>query len=282
MGTLFVVATPIGNLEDITLRALRVLREADLIVAEDTRTTAKLLARYDIHTPMLSFFEHNELRRLDEIIHALADKNLALVSEAGMPGISDPGYRLIRAALDSGFPVVPVPGPSALITALAVSGLPADRFIYLGFLPRKRVDRQRLLASVRYEPYTLVAFEAPHRLLDSLTDVLTVLGDRTMAVGRELTKIHEEVRRGPVSSHIAHFQNEAPRGEFTFVIAGAPEGEKWTEEGVRQAIAGLLIHGESALTVAKEVASLSGWPRQRIYRMALEMGLIEKHGRGRE
>lgn len=282
MGTLFVVATPIGNLEDITLRALRVLREVDLIVAEDTRTTAKLLARYDIHTSMLSFFEHNEMRRVDEIIHTLMDKNVALISEAGMPGISDPGYRLICAALNAGIPVVPIPGPSALVTALAISGLPTNSFVYLGFLPRRRVDRRRLLASVRYEPRTLVAFEAPHRLLDSLTDVLNVLGDRCVAVSRELTKIHEEVRRGPVSSHIAHFQTEAPRGEFTLVIAGAPEEEKWAEDKVRKTITTLLLNGESVLTVTKKVADLSGWPRQRIYQMALEIGPIGKHARGRK
>ena len=171
MGTLYLVATPIGNLEDVTARALRVLREASLIAAEDTRHTRQLLARFDIHTPLTSYFEHNKLAKLDEILSALAAGDVALVSDAGTPGLSDPGYELVRAALDAGHAVVPIPGPSALLAALVASGLPTDAFVYLGFLPRKDSDRQRLLASVAREPRTLVAFEAPHRLLDALRDI---------------------------------------------------------------------------------------------------------------
>ncbi len=272
MGTLYVVGTPIGNLEDITLRALRVLRECALIAAEDTRRTRILLEHYGIHTPMISYFEHNELIRIPRILEALAGGDVALVSEAGMPGLSDPGYALIRAALDHGFPVVPIPGPSAPVTALVVSGLPADRFLFLGFLPRKPGERRRLLAEVALLPWTLVAFEAPHRLRESLQDILEILGDRPMAAARELTKVHEEVRRGSVREILEHFLRVEPRGEFTLVIAGAPEGMvRWEEDEVRSRLQELLAAGIPPAQAARELAQISGWPRQAIYRMALAL-----------
>jgi 16S rRNA (cytidine1402-2'-O)-methyltransferase len=218
MPNLYVVATPIGNLEDITLRALRVLREVKLIAAEDTRKTRRLLERFDIKTPMTSYFEHNKLTKLDYILDALKNNDVALVSEAGMPGISDPGYELIVAAAERGIPVVPVPGPSAVIAALAVSGLPTDRFTFIGFLPGRSAARRRLLASVAGESGTVIALAAPHRLAATLQDILEVFGDRRLAVGRELTKLHEEIYRGTVSGAIAHFVR--PRGEFTLVIDG--------------------------------------------------------------
>jgi 16S rRNA (cytidine1402-2'-O)-methyltransferase len=192
MSILYVVATPIGNLEDITLRALRVLREVKLIAAEDTRKTRRLLDTYDIKTPMTSYYEHNKMTKLDYILEKLKKGDVALVSEAGMPGISDPGYELIVAATRENIRVVPVPGPSAVTTALAVSSLPTDRFVYIGFLPNKSAARRRLLASVAAEPGTIIALEAPHRLDAALEDVLDVLGDRRLSVGRELTKLHEE------------------------------------------------------------------------------------------
>lgn len=222
VGTLYVVATPIGNLEDITLRALRVLREVDLIAAEDTRKTLKLLSRYDIHKPLESYHRHTERGKLERLLEILQTQDLALVSEAGMPGISDPGQQLIAAAIDRGISVVPVPGPSALVTALVVSGLPTDRFLYLGFLPRVKSDRRRLLESVSRWPYTLVAFEAPHRLLATLGDMAEILGDRPSAAARELTKLHEEVVRGRLSELRSRFETQPPRGEFTLVI-GPPE-----------------------------------------------------------
>lgn len=268
VGTLYLVGTPIGNLEDITLRALRILREVSLIAAEDTRHTRTLLARYDIHTPTTSYFEHNKLAKLDAILAALETGDVALVSDAGMPGISDPGYELVRAALARGFPVVPVPGPSAIVAALAASGLPTDAFVYVGFLPRKAGERRRALESLRDERRTLVLYEAPHRLLDTLADILATLGDRPVAIARELTKVHEEIWRGTVSEARAHFAEHPPRGEFTLVIGGAAEPQAWSEEQVRQALAQRLAEGWSARDAATDVAARSGWPKRDVYRMA--------------
>lgn len=273
MGVLYVVATPIGNLEDITLRALRVLREVSLIAAEDTRTTAKLLTRYDIHTPMVSFFEHNELVRQGDILHALETKDVALVSEAGTPAISDPGYRLVQAAVAAGVTVTVVPGPSAVVAALAVSGLPTDSFVFLGFLPRRRSARQRLLADVRAEQRTLVCFEAPHRLLETLEDILSICGDREIAVACELTKMFEEVWRGTVSGSLARFRDKKPRGEYTLVLAGALDDSEpsWDEERVRRALHELIQAGTSRRDAAEQVAASSGWPRRAVYRLATSM-----------
>lgn len=268
MGTLYLVATPIGNLEDITLRALRVLREVALIAAEDTRHTRTLLSRYDIHTPTTSYFEHNKLAKLDALLHALESGDVALVSDAGMPGISDPGYELVRATLDRGFPVAPIPGASAIVAALAASGLPTDAFVYVGFIPRRAGQRREFLESLRAEPRTLVMYEAPHRLLDTLGDILDTLGDRPIAIAREVTKLHEEFWRGTVSGAIAHFTDKAPRGEFTLVVGGAAEPEPWTEEQVRAALSERLAAGASARDAAAEVAARSGWPKRAVYRMA--------------
>ncbi len=267
MGTLYVVGTPIGNLEDISLRALRVLGEVDIIAAEDTRRTGRLLARHGIQTPLTSYYEHNKLVKLDSLLDILSDKDVALVSEAGMPGLSDPGYELIGAAIERDIPVVPIPGPSALVTALTVSGLPTDSFVYVGFLPRRATHRRRLLASLAAEQRTLVAFEAPHRLLKSLADVRDTLGDRPIAVARELTKLHEEVWRGTVSGALAHFERHRPRGEFTLVIGGATEAERevWDEERVRATVEALLGEGASLPQAVKQVATRSGWPRRRVY-----------------
>lgn len=218
MPTLYVIATPIGNLEDISLRALRILREVKLIAAEDTRTTRRLLSAYDIKTPLTSYHEHSRKAKLDYLLDYLETDDLALVSEAGMPGLSDPGYELITAAIGRGIHVVPVPGPSAVITALVVSGLPTDQFLYVGFLPRRQGQRQRLLNSLIDEPRTLVSFETRYRLAEALVDIEGILGDRRLSVCRELTKVHEEVFRGSVSQAREHFAE--PRGEFTLVIEG--------------------------------------------------------------
>jgi 16S rRNA (cytidine1402-2'-O)-methyltransferase len=223
MGTLYLVGTPIGNLEDITLRALRVLREVSLIAAEDTRTTRKLLSHYDIHTPLTSFHDFSGPAKVRRLLERLATGDVALVSEAGMPGLSDPGYPLVTAAIAAGVPVTTVPGPTALVSALVLSGLPTHTCHYLGFLPRRPGPRRRLLARVAAEPDTLVMYESPHRLLAALADIETVLGPRPMAAARELTKRFEEVIRGPVPEVRAHFTRVAPRGEFTLVVGGAPE-----------------------------------------------------------
>ena len=224
VGTLYVVGTPIGNLEDITLRALRVLREVDLIAAEDTRTTRQLLRAYEISSPLTSFHEFSGPGKVRRLTERLANEDVALVSDAGMPGLSDPGYPLIRAAIEAGFAVVPIPGPSAILAALVASGLPMHAFHFLGFLPRKSGERRRALAAVAEEDATLVAFESPHRLAASLVDALAVLGDRPMAAARELTKKFEETVCGRISELVERFAVERPRGEFTLVFAGRPRG----------------------------------------------------------
>jgi len=267
--TLYLVATPIGNLEDITLRALRVLREVSLVAAEDTRTARKLLAHYGIRARLLSYNEHNKAARIPQLLAHLQHGDVALVSEAGMPGISDPAWAGVPAGRRAGSRAGPSRGPSAGVAALAVSGPPAARFLFLGFLPRRRGDRRRLLDQVRGLECTLVAFEAPHRLRDSLADVLEVLGDRPLAVCRELTKAFEEVFRGNVSQALQRFQE--PRGEFTLVIAGAaapvPEAD---DETLRRELAALRARGLRAREAVAEVASRYGLPRRLVYRLWVE------------
>jgi len=215
---LYVIATPIGNLEDISLRALRILQEVKLIAAEDTRTTRHLLSAHDIKTPLTSYHEHSKRGKLDYLLNYLEREDLALVSEAGTPGLSDPGYDLIVAAIERGISVVPIPGASAIITALAVSGLPTDQFLYVGFLPRRKGQRQRVLSSIVEESRTIVAFETPHRLNEALEDIEEILGNRRISVCRELTKVHEEIFRGRVRQAREYFVE--PRGEFTLVVEG--------------------------------------------------------------
>jgi 16S rRNA (cytidine1402-2'-O)-methyltransferase len=268
MGVLYVVATPIGNLEDITLRALRVLREVKWIAAEDTRTTAKLLAHYGIHTRMVSFFDHNELVRLDEILRALEGQDVALVSEAGMPTISDPGYRLVLAAIAQGTPVVAVPGPSSVVAALAVSGLPTDSFLFIGFLSRRQIARAKQLAAIADQKATIVCFEAPHRLLAALQDIREVLGDRRLALACELTKMYEEVWRGTVGGAVAHFSESPPRGEYTLVLAGAAEELAWDEARVNARLTDLIQSGVSRRDAAARIATLAKWPKRSVYRLA--------------
>jgi len=270
MGTLFVVGTPIGNLGDISLRALEVLRAVTQIVAEDTRRAGLLLKRFEIHKPLISLFEHNEALRVDWVLAALESGDVALISEAGMPGLSDPGYDLIRAAIDRGFRVTPIPGPTAATAALVVSGLPTDSFVFLGFLPRRSSERRSLLESVAYLPRTLVAYEAPHRLAESLADVEAVLGDRQIVVARELTKVHEEIWRGLVSAARAHFA-DGVLGEITLVIAGSPPEPAWDESAVREALHQAMVEGAGTGAATREVTKLSHWPRREVHRLALEI-----------
>ncbi len=269
MPTLYVVATPIGNLEDMTLRGLRVLREVSLIAAEDTRTTRKLLSHYDIHTHLTSYYDHNKDQKLPQVLQALEQGDVALVSDAGTPGISDPGLELVRAAAAAGFPVVPVPGPSSVVTALAVSGIPADRFLFLGFLPRSKGERQALLRSVAAMPFTLVVFEAPHRLQRSLADVREVLGDRPLAVLREATKLHEEVFRGSVSEAVEHF--DRPRGEFTLVVAWEPQDDTPSVADAEDMLRSMLAEGMSGREARDLVAAQTGVSRRDLYRMWLRL-----------
>jgi 16S rRNA (cytidine1402-2'-O)-methyltransferase len=272
MPILYVVATPIGNLEDISLRALRVLREVRLIAAEDTRRTRRLLTAYDIKTPLTSYYEHNKITKLDYILEQLNEGDIALVSEAGMPGISDPGYELIQAVGRRNIPVVPVPGPSAVITALAVSGLPTDRFVYIGFLPNRPGARRRTLESVAGEPGTIVALEAPHRLAAALKDISDVLGDRRLAVCRELTKLHEEVFRGTVGEAMKHFA--APRGEFTLVIEGKTAEKPSLTEAVEGQLHQMYLNGAKAKEAVAAVAAATGLPKKELYQTWLRLDKV--------
>lgn len=270
MSNLYLVATPIGNLEDISRRALRILGEVKLIAAEDTRRTRQLLTSYGIRTPLTSYYEHNKESKLPYLLGRLDQEDIALVSDAGMPGISDPGYDLVRAAIEQGVSVIAVPGPSVLPTALAVSGLPADQFTYVGFLPRKKGDRRRLLSSISTEQRTIVALETPHRLLASLKDVEQMLGDRKVAVCRELTKIHEEVFRGNISQAIAYFSQ--PKGEFTLVIEGYsdPVGEVQITEFALKELRRLRREGVPAKEAVNELAGATKLPRNLLYKAWLE------------
>jgi 16S rRNA (cytidine1402-2'-O)-methyltransferase len=225
-GCLYLVGTPIGNLEDITLRALRVLREADQIAAEDTRHTLKLLQHYEIARPLVSYHEHNEMTRAPELLIALEQgAKIALVSDAGMPLVSDPGHRLVALCLRHQIPVVPVPGPSALLAALSASGLPNEEFLFVGFLPQRSGERRRALERLRIEDRTIIFYEAPHRIAECVADALEILGDRPACLAREVTKLHEEFRRGKLSV-IANSLDERPaRGEITLLIGAAEPGE---------------------------------------------------------
>src|ERR1044071_4515897 len=227
MGTLYLVATPIGNLEDISPRAVRILREVGLIAAEDTRHTGKLLKHFGIDTPLTSYFEHNKLNKLDFILEKLSSGDVALVSDAGTPAINDPGYELVKAALAFKHDGRPLPAPSAPITALTVSGLPTDSFLYLGYLPHKTSERHRRLEEVESQPHTLVFLESPYRIVESLEDIFSILGDRRICVAREMTKMFEEYWRGNVSSAVQYFNAQPPRGEFTLVVDGnMPDGSQ--------------------------------------------------------
>ncbi|MGD0879101.1 MAG: 16S rRNA (cytidine(1402)-2'-O)-methyltransferase [Anaerolineales bacterium] len=270
MGTLYLVATPIGNLEDLSLRALRILQDSRLIAAEDTRVTRKLLAHFGLHTPLTSYFEHNKLSKLDLVLAALAQGDVALVSDAGTPAINDPGYELVRATLSAGYAVCPVPGPSAPLAALVASGLPTDAFLYLGYLPRRSSARRELFEQIAGLSYTLIFLESPHRLLGALADLKSSLGDRQVALARELTKLHEQIWRGTLSAAIAYFTANEPRGEFTLVLAGKAKQEQpfWTEDRLKNAIEFGLKSGESLSMLARRVAEESGWNRRAIYKMA--------------
>jgi len=268
---LYVVATPIGNLEDMSLRAIRILGEVSLIAAEDTRKTRILLNKYDIKTQLTSYYEHSRKIKTAQLLdHLLNGNDIAIVSEAGIPGISDPGYELIAAAIQKGVKVIPIPGPSAVTTALVVSGLPVSEFTYIGFLPRKKAERKKLLESIADEARTIVAFEAPHRIQSSLADVKEMLGDRCIAVCRELTKIHEEVFRGNVSQAIEHFDN--PRGEFTLVIDGKTiEEQKIDVSSIKNELEQLKRSGIKAKEATVKISKEYGLTRKQTYDIWLSL-----------
>ena len=235
---MYLVGTPIGNLEDITLRALRILKEADQIACEDTRHTQKLLAHYDIHKPLVSYHEHNEGKRAAELAAAMEQgAKIALVSDAGMPLVSDPGHKLVTLCLQNHIPVVPIPGPSALLAALSGSGMPTEEFLFAGFLPARSGDRRRALERLRIEERTIILYEAPHRIIECVADALEILGDRPACLAREVTKLHEEFVRGKLSEILAAIEERPPRGEITLILGSSDAVERHVQADSSQSLA---------------------------------------------
>ncbi|MBE9194589.1 16S rRNA (cytidine(1402)-2'-O)-methyltransferase [Synechocystis sp. LEGE 06083] len=275
MGILYLVATPIGNLGDMTPRAIKTLQEVDLIAAEDTRHTGKLLQHFQITTPQISYHDHNRHGRTQELLAKLQKgQNIALVSDAGTPGISDPGQELVAACGESNIEVIPIPGATALIAALISSGLATERFVFEGFLPTKNQSRQQLLQSLVQEQRTIILYEAPHRLLTTLTDLQTVLGaERNLTVARELTKYHEQFWRGNLQTAIAYFTENTPKGEFCLVIAGAPADDRpsFSEENLRDELKNLINKGLSRSQASKQLAEVTRLPRRQLYQLSLEI-----------
>jgi 16S rRNA (cytidine1402-2'-O)-methyltransferase len=274
VSTLYIIATPIGNLEDITLRALRLLGQVKLIAAEDTRTTRHLLDAYNIKTAVTSYHEHNKLTKLNYILDSLKNGDVALVSEAGMPGLSDTGYELISTAINQGIKVEAIPGASAVIAALVASGLPTDQFLYVGFLPRRKATRIKFIESIAHEARTIVAFESPHRIGDTFADILDILGDRNIAVCRELTKLHEEIFRGTVSRAKEHF-NE-PRGEFTLVLEGMRHQEIEFSEHISCELKKLYEEGLPAKQAIALISQKSKISKNKLYEAWLRINKGEK------
>ncbi|MCY7274258.1 MAG: 16S rRNA (cytidine(1402)-2'-O)-methyltransferase [Phormidesmis sp. CAN_BIN44] len=273
-GTLYIVGTPIGNLEDMTVRAVRILQTVDLIAAEDTRHTGKLLHHFQIKTPQISYHEHNRMIRVPELVAKLQQGlAIALVSDAGMPGISDPGYELVKACAEEGFTVVPIPGASAVIAALSASGLPSDRFIFEGFLPAKSQARRTHLEGLQTESRTIVFYESPHRLRATLQDLADVLGgDRQITLARELTKLHEEFWRGTAAEAIELYTKREPQGEYTIVVAGAEVVKVvLSESALRFELQSLLDQGISRSDASRQLAQQTSLPRRQIYQLALSL-----------
>jgi len=270
-GRLYVVGTPIGNLEDITLRAIRTLKEVDLIACEDTRRTQQLLNHYEIRTPTISYHEHNEMTRAPELVIKLAEgNNIALVSDAGMPVVSDPGFRLVHLAIRHAIPVVPIPGASAFVAALAASGMPVDKFRFLGFLPSKKTARRRALEENKNSTKTLVFYEAPHRVLEMLRDVRDVLGDREVVLAREVTKVHEEFWRGSVSALLDRAKGKTVKGEITLLVAPGTAIEEThpRDEHIQSEIQKLITQrGLDERAALKAAAKARGISRSAAYRL---------------
>jgi 16S rRNA (cytidine1402-2'-O)-methyltransferase len=274
--TLYLVGTPIGNLGDMTMRGIQVLRDVDTIAAEDTRHTGKLLHHFEIKTPQISYHQHNEQQRIPELIAQLqAGKSIALVTDAGMPGISDPGYLIVAACVAAGIRVIPIPGVTAVITAVSASGLPSDRFGFEGFLPVKGQERKARLESVAGEARTLVFYESPHRLRQTLADFGTTFGaDRQLAIGRELTKLHEEFWRGAIGEAIEHYTHTEPQGEYAIVIAGAPVSHPTlSDRAIDRALIELMLNGTSRSQASRIVAEQISQSRKYVYQLALAIDL---------
>lgn len=272
-GVLYIVATPIGNLEDITLRALRVLKEVDIVAAEDTRHSQKLLHKYDIHTPLTSYHDHNKEEKAPVLIAKLLDgKSVALVSDAGTPGISDPGYFLINLAVDQQIPVVPIPGATAAIASLSISGLPTDSFVFEGFLPSKQSARLKRLEALKAEKRTLVFYEAPHRIIAAVEDLLQVFGDRKAVATRELTKVHEEAIRGSLSSILHRLNSGSTKGEFTVIVHGATDTPAEQHLDAKEYLKDLMLHRGLSKKAAIAVAAQElGLPKKDVYKESLKI-----------
>jgi 16S rRNA (cytidine1402-2'-O)-methyltransferase len=270
-GTLYVVATPLGNLEDITLRALRVLREVDCIAAEDTRHSRKLLAHYGIGTPLTSYHDHVEAAKAPRLVARLqAGENIALISDAGTPGIADPGYRLVRGAIEAGVRVVPIPGPSVVAAGLSVAGVPTDRFVFEGFVPAKQGGRRAYFERLRGEPRTIVCFEAGRRLAASLRDLADVMGARPLVVAREVTKLYEDFVRGDACTLAARAGDLTARGEVTCSSRRRRDENPTSEDAIRAAVARLRAEGLHLKEIAKRLARETGWSARDVYRIGLE------------
>jgi 16S rRNA (cytidine1402-2'-O)-methyltransferase len=271
-GILYVVATPIGNLEDITLRAVRILKEVDLIAAEDTRHTQILLNHYDIHTPLTSYHEHNERTKAQSLVERLVrGENVALLCDAGTPAISDPGYRLVIEATRAGVKVVPLPGASALAAALSVSALPTDRFVFEGFLPAKKQERITKLEALRSETRTLIFYEAPHRLMESLQDLQQILGDREIVVAREVSKVHEEFLRGTLNKIIAQLAGQTVKGEITLVVHGSTNEPGVAENEIEAEIRRLAEGGVGVKAISEFLSDRYHLSKRKIYQIALQL-----------
>ncbi len=272
-GKLYIVGTPIGNLEDMTMRAIKTLQTVDLIASEDTRHTGKLLHHFQIQTPQISYHAHNSHARDSELLHYIqAGKNIALVSDAGMPSISDPGFELVQACIDAKITVVPIPGVSACTTALVASGLATDCFTFVGFLATVARPRQFQLEQIAIMTRTIIIYEAPHRLLRTLKDLAQHLEpERKIVLGRELTKLHEEFWRGNLTEAIAHYAQHAPRGEFSLVVAGLPENvaPTWTEAQLKSELEAIIAAGESRSEASRQLAEITKLSRRQLYQMAL-------------
>ncbi len=277
VGTLYIVATPIGNLEDITFRAVRTLKEADLIAAEDTRHTRHLLDRYGIDTPLTSYHDHNKEEKAPVLVARLLEgKTVALVSDAGTPGISDPGYFLINLAIDQHVPVVPVPGPTAAIAALSVSGLPTDRFLFEGFLPSKQAARIKRLELLSREDRTMIFYEAPHKVIRAVEDMLRVLGDRRAVATRELTKMHEETMRGTLSGILKRLNEGTIKGEFTIIVHGASESSRNEDIDPAEYLKNLMLHrGMTKKEAIAAAADQLGIPKKEVYKHSLKLHTSE-------
>ena len=274
MGTLYVVGTPIGNLEDMTFRAIRILQTVDLIAAEDTRHTGKLLQHFQIKTNQISYHQHNRQQRLPELLHQLTTgKTIALVTDAGMPSISDPGYELVQGAIEAGISVIPIPGATAGITALSASGLPTDRFVFEGFLPASGQERQQRLEVLAAESRTLIFYESPYRLQQTLEDFANIFSpSRQIVLARELTKLHEQFWRGTIEDAIAYYTDHEPKGEFTLILAGAPaETPVLSEVALKAELSQLINQGLSRSQAARQLSHLTNLPRRHLYQMALSL-----------